>query len=125
MRSLSANELSRISSVQSDAMNDRCNIIHISLSSGTYSTQGTETRSMVSGAVCGIEFTGGQIVERGQTLFVEYDAVLRVSASQPIFVTDEIQLIEKGVYVISGTFKPYSQPVVNSSVQHVLLKRQI
>jgi hypothetical protein len=104
-------------------MDDLCNIIHIVRSSGTYSTSSTETRSMVSGVVCGFQFTNGQITKGGQVLLVDYDAVLRLPSSQPVFVTDEVQLMEKGDTMVSGTFRPASNPVVNSSVQRVLLKR--
>lgn len=125
MKKLIANELSRLGLVQSEAMNDRCNIIHVTYSSGTYSTKGTESRSMVSGVACGIQFTNGQIRQGTQALVVDYDAVLRLPASQTVLLSDEIELVEKGDYLISGTFKPYSQPVVSSSVQHVQLKRVV
>lgn len=115
--------LQRLKNYQAETMDDRCNIVRVSFSSGTYSTQGTETRTMVSGVACGIEFTGGQIKQGGQVLLVDYDARLRLRADQPVFITDEIQLIEKGEFIVSGTFRPYSQPVVNSTVQHVPLKR--
>jgi hypothetical protein len=125
MKKLQTGDYSRLASVQADAMNDLCNITHLTFSSGTYSTQGTETRVMVSGVPCGIDFTGGNVVQRGQVLLVDYDAILRLSASQSILLTDEVQLIEKGEFVISGTFKPSSQPIVNSSVQKVQLKRVV
>jgi hypothetical protein len=125
MKRISTAQIQRNQGLQSDAMDDLCNIIHISLSSGTYSTQGTETHSMISGTPCGIHFTGGQVVERGQTLFVEYDAILRLPAAQSVLLSDEVQLIEKGEFLISGTFNVYSQPTVSSSVQHVPLKRAI
>lgn len=125
MKKLQTGDYSRLASVQADAMNDLCNITHITFSSGTYSTQGTEARVMVSGVPCGINFTSGRVVQRGQVLLVDYDAILRLSDSQPVLLTDEIQLVEKGEFVISGTFKPYSQPTVNSSVQKVPLKRVV
>lgn len=125
MKKLQPRDYSRLASVQADAMNDLCNITHVTFSSGTYSTQGTETRVIVSGVPCGIDFTGGRVVQRGQALLIDYDAILRLSASQSILLTDEIELIEKGTFLISGTFKPYSYPVVNSTVQHVTLKRVV
>ena len=125
MKAPSGRVLNKIQQIQADTMDDRCNIVHLTFSSGTYSTQGTETRVMVSGVACGIDFTDGQIMERGQVLLVDYDAILRLSASQSVLLTDEIQLMEKGEFLISGTFKPSSQPVVSSSVQHVQLKRVV
>lgn len=125
MKKLKPRDYSRLASVQADAMNDLCNITHVTFSSGTYSTQGTETRVMVSGVPCGIDFTNGQVVQRGQALLVDYDAILRLSASQSVLLTDEIQLVEKGEFVISGTFRPSSQPTVNSSVQKVPLVRVV
>jgi hypothetical protein len=117
--------LNRLKQHQNDVMDDRCNIVHITRSSGTYSTQSTETRSMVSGVACGIQFTNGQMRQGSQVLVVDYDAVLRLPASQTILLSDEVQLIEKGDYLISGTFKPTSYPTVSSSVQRVLLKRTV
>jgi hypothetical protein len=115
--------LARLQRHQNGVMDDLCCIVHVSRSSGTYSTQSTETRTMVSGVACGIQFTNGQLKQGSQVLLIEYDAILRLPSSQPVLITDEIQLIEKGVTVISGTFRPVSYPVVSSSVQHVNLKR--
>lgn len=123
MRLPSDSELTKLVDTQASAMDDLCNIYHVSLSSGTYGTNITETLTMVSGVACGIKFTGGRIIERGQTLFVDYDVLLRVPADVSVSTSDEIQLFEKGTFVVSGTFKPYSQPEFNSSVQHVQLKR--
>lgn len=117
--------LARLQTYQASTMDDRCVVYNIALSSGTYGNI-TETRTLfASGVSCGIEFTNNQIIQRGQTMFVEYDAILRVASDQPIAMTDEILLVEKGDTIISGTFKPYSYPVVNSSVQHVELKRVV
>lgn len=124
MKRVSTSQIQRNQSLQTDAMDDLCHIAHITRSSGTYSTQSTETRSLVTGVACGIQFTNGQIKQGGQVLLVDYDAVLRLPANQPIFVTDEIELVEKGEYVVTGTFRPASNPVVNNSVQRVQLKRQ-
>lgn len=124
MRKQSANELGRLASVQSEAMNDLCNIYQVSFASGTYGTQITETRSFRhSGTPCGIEFTDGQVQRRNEVAFVEYDCILRLSDATPVLMSDEIDLVEKGEFLISGTFKPASYPVVSSSVQHVKLKR--
>ena len=125
MRKQTARDFARIANIQSDAMNDRCNILHITRSSGTYSTQGTETRVMVSGVACGFWLTDGQVMERGQVLLVAYDATLRLQATQTIGLADEVQLIEKGEFMVSGTFKLSGNPTVNSSVQHVKLKRVV
>ena len=118
------NNLPKISAIQKSVMKDVCNIKHVTLSSGTYSTKTTKSYTIVSGVACGIKFTGGRLVQSGQTILVDYDAVLRLPASLPIYMTDEIELVEKGDTIISGTFMPYAQPVVNSTVQHVQLKRQ-
>lgn len=111
--------------LQNNVMDDLCHIHHISLSSGTYSTKSTEVRTSVTGVHCGIQFTNGSIQSRGETLLVNYDAILRVPISHPILMTDEIELVSKADNLISGTFRPYSQPVINSSVQHVQLKRVV
>jgi hypothetical protein len=121
---VSRQTLFRLQSVQADTMDDRCNIIHVSLSSGTYGNS-LETRTLfMSNVPCGIEFTGGKIVQRGEMQFVDYDCLLRIADDIPVQMNDEIALIEKGEFLISGTFKPYSAPVVNSSVQKIQLKRQ-
>lgn|SRR5574341_305596 len=122
MKKLQLRDFTRLASVQADAMNDLCNIHHITFSSGTYGNL-TETRTTVSGVACGIDFISGQLIQRGETIFVEYDAILRLRDTVSILMTDDIELIEKGEFVISGTFKPYSAPTVNSSVQHVQLRR--
>lgn len=123
MRTVKDAELTKLKSEQSYAMQDLCNIIHVARASGTYSPQGTQTRTMVSGVACGIDFTGGRILDKGQVLLVDYDVRLRLLATETVLVSDEIQLVEKGSYVITGTFRPASQPVVNSTVQIVPLKR--
>jgi hypothetical protein len=125
MKKLQPQDYSRLMNVQSDAMNDVCNIHHITLSSGTYSTKITRTDVIVSGVACGIRMINGQLQQAGQTVFVTYDALLRIPANVTVTITDEIELVEKGVLVVSGTFKPQSIPAVNSSVQHIPLKRTV
>ena len=122
MRLPSDAEINKLKATQEDAMADLCHIYHITLSSGTYGNT-TETRTMVSGTACGIHFTNGQTIQRGQVLLIDYDVLLRVPLSQDIGLKDEVQLIEKGVSLVSGTFKLTSNPTVNSTVQHVQLKR--
>lgn len=125
MKKLQPRDYSRLSNTQAEVMNDLCNIHHISFSSGTYSTKSTEVRTSVTGVACGFQMTNGHLVQRGQTIVVEYDALLRLPANQPVGIADDIELIERGEFVVSGTFKPFSAPIVNSSVQHVQLKRVI
>ena len=121
---VSSQTLSRLQDVQADTMDDLCNVYRVSLSSGSYGNN-VETRSLVASSVpCGIQFTNGQTKESGQVRIVDYDCILRVADGVTILMTDEIDLIEKGQFAISGTFKPFSAPTVNSSVQHVQLKRQ-
>lgn len=117
------NNLAFLKRKQDSVMDDICHIRHITFSSGTYSTKSTEVYTSVTGVACGIQFTGGKLVQRGETILVEYDAILRLPANQPIFMSDDIELIEKGETIVSGTFKPFAYPVVNSTVQHVTLKR--
>ena len=118
------NDLTRLKRIQADVMDDVCHIYRVALVSGTYGNN-VESRSLfASGVACGIQFTDGKIVQRGETLFVDYDAILRIADTVPITTNDEVELIEKGVTMISGTFKPFSAPTVSSSVQHVQLKRQ-
>lgn len=123
MKKLNARDYQRLASIQTDTMQDLCNIYHVTLVSGTYSTQIRESTVLVSGVVCGFHLTNGSVFIRGQALTVEYDAVLRITASQPIGLNDTFELVERGNFQISGSFKPFSMPVVNSSVQHVQLKR--
>ena len=122
----SASSLPFLKKVQGLVMDDMCNIFSVSLSSGTYSTSVTKTRTLVvSGVACGIQLTNGQIVQRGEIRFVDYDCMLRVQSDLTVKMTYEFDLIDKGNTVISGTFIPASQPVVNSSVQKIKLKRII
>ena len=124
MRKLAPRDFDRLASLQSEAMNDLCNIYSVSMASGTYGNN-VETRVFSSsGTSCGIQFTNGKTAVRGQVQFVDYDVILRIPADVAVGMDDEIDLIEKGDFLISGTFKPYAYPVVSSSVQHVLLKRQ-
>ena len=124
MKAHSDAELTKLQTEQADTMDDLCHIYRISSSSGTYGNT-VETRTIsLSGVACGIDFTGGKVVQRGETFFVDYDAILRIDDCVVVLMTDEIELIEKGTFAISGTFKPFSAPTVNSSVQKVQLKRQ-
>jgi hypothetical protein len=110
--------------VQGLVMDDLCNIFSVALSSGTYSTSVTKTRTLVaSGTPCGIQLSNGQIVQRGEVRFVDYDCMLRVQSDLTVKMSYEFDLIEKGNTIISGSFLPASQPVVNSSVQKIKLKR--
>jgi hypothetical protein len=120
---MKANFLS-LKKVQASVMDDLCNIYRITTVSGTYGNVTSQRTLYASGVACGIRMTNGTIVERGQVRFVDYDAMLRIVDTIPILTTDEIEPIKKGEFQISGTFKPYSAPTVNSSVQHVQLKRQ-
>ena len=118
--------LSFLKAAQSSVMDDLCDIYSVSYSSGTYSTQSTKARTLVaSGVACGILLTNGQVVSRGEIKFVEYDAVLRIVDGQTILSNYEFDLVQKGDTQISGTFKVWSQPKVNSSVQKVLLQRVV
>jgi hypothetical protein len=58
-------------------------------------------------------------------VLVEYDVILRLLSSQIVNLSDNIALVEKGVTAVSGTFVPFSTPVVNSTVQHVQLVRKM
>lgn len=123
MRLPSDSELSKLMDTQASAMGDLCNIHQVSFASGTYGSQTEETRTTVSNVPCGIQFTGGGIVQRGQILLVDYDVILRLAPDVEVGMEDDITLIEKGSIVLSGTFKPFAHPTVSSTVQHVLLKR--
>ena len=107
MKPISTAQLQRNQRFQLDAMDDKCHIQRITLSSGAYGNT-TEARIYIaSGTVCGIEFTNGKIVQRGETQFVDYDCVLRIVDTVSVLMTDEVILVEKGEFLISGTFKPY------------------
>lgn len=117
-------DLASLKRAQLDVMDDLCDIYTVSRSSGTYGNN-VETRAYsYSGTHCGIRLTNGQVMIRGQLQFVDYDAILRVADTIVVHEDDEIELRQKGKFLISGTFKPYSAPVVNSTIQHILLKRQ-
>jgi hypothetical protein len=123
MRTPSDPEQARLAAEQTTAMGDLCNIYAVSRSSGTYGTHETETSSIASGVACGFYFTGGRTIQRGNLLLVDYDVLLRLPAGQVISIDYEVELIEKGQVLVSGTFRPFSQPTFNSTVQHVALKR--
>ena len=122
--SFTSEDYASMKATQAETMDDLCNIYSVTLSSGTYSTQATKTRTLVaSGTMCGILLTNGQIVQRGEIRFVDYDCMLRVQSDLSVKLTYEFDLIDKGNTMISGSFIPASQPVVNSSVQKIKLKR--
>jgi hypothetical protein len=129
MKKISTAQLQRNVRFQLDAMDDLCNIYNISRSSGTFGTHSSQTRTIISGVPCGIDFP--QNIERNlkqgteQLLLMDYDCILRVATDQTIQLTDEIELVEKGEILISGTFRPVNLPTVNSSVQKVQLKRVV
>lgn len=133
MRTLKDAELTRLQSEQVNAMDDVCHIYHVTRSSGTYGTHSTQSRTVVSGVACGIDFPKdvvrnlkqGNVQTSPQLLLMDYDCILRVAPSVSIKLTDEVELIEKGNLVISGTFRPVNPPVLNSSVQKVQLKRVV
>lgn len=123
MRSLKEQELNRLSDVQADVMNDLCNIYTVTMVSGTYGTNTTKVRVGVTNIPCGIHFTNGATVERGQVLLVDYDVLLRIPSDRQVSISSEIELVEKGETVVSGTFNLYAEPKFNSSVQLLQLKR--
>ncbi len=108
---------------QASNMDDLCHIKHVSMSSGTYGNS-VENYTNVTGVACGIQFTNTNIRQGGgQVLLVDYDVLLRLPLGTNIFITDEFTLVEKGDTQISGSFKPNGLPTVNSSVQHLQLRR--
>lgn len=133
MRTVKDAELTKLQSEQSFAMQDLCHIHHISRASGTYGTHSSQTRTSVTGVACGIEFPKdlvrnlkqGNVQTSPQLLIMDYDCILRLTATQPILLTDEVELVEKGEFLISGTFRPVNPPTVNSTVQKVQLKRVV
>ncbi len=123
--SFTSADYASMKATQAETMNDRCNIYHISTASGTYGTHLVETRTLVSGVPCGFAMIDGTVVDVGGLLLVGYEVILRVADTQPIGIADEVVLIEKGEFMVSGTFKPAAYPIVNSTVQHVKLKRVV
>jgi hypothetical protein len=123
MRAKSTAELERLSNEQEGAMGDLCNISSISRSSGTYGTHIKETRVTTYNIPCGFQYTNGKMKESGQVLVAESDVLLRLPATVSLTVGDEVQLVEKGETLVSGTFALNGQPTFSSSVQHVYLKR--
>lgn len=122
MRNQTDAELNKKKTAFQSHLLDMCHIYHTSYSSGTYGND-TESLTMVSGVACSFQVTNGQIQERGQLLLVNYDAQLLLPADQPVRLRDEIQLVEKGNQLVSGTFRPVSEPAVNNTFQTVFLKR--
>lgn len=128
MRKASSRQLQHNQDAQSAVMGDLCNIYRLTFVTGTYSDDESYTTSGTFNVPCGIHFENGQVRQvqgNEQVLLLDYDVMLRLSASQTVLMSDDIQLVEKGEFVISGTFQPSSQPTVNSSVQHVPLKRKV
>ena len=129
MRRLDNTTFSRLKQVQYEGMNDLCNIYHVSYATGTYSTDETAMLTGTFNVECGFVFNNGSFraFREGQSdpAVLDYDVLLRVPSTQPIFLDDRIELVQKGNSLVSGTFSVASAPVVNSSVQHVLLKRVV
>jgi hypothetical protein len=122
MRNQSDAELNKKKTAFASHLLDTCHIYHATMSSGTYGND-TESLIMVSGVACSFQVGNGQIQERGQLLLVNYDATLLLPADQPVRLSDEIQLVEKGNHLVSGTFRPNAEPMVNNTYQTVFLKR--
>jgi hypothetical protein len=122
MRDLPDGEYEKLKSAQEQSMTDICHVYHPSMSSGTYGNS-VETLTLNSGVACAFAFTNGAIRQRGQLLLVDYDATLMLPAETPVFLADEIQLVELGMHMVSGTFRPASQPIVTDAIQYVELKR--
>jgi hypothetical protein len=90
---------------------------------GTYSDNEVSIRTGTFSVPCGFYFTNGQIKEAGQVKMVDYDAVLRLPTNQPIYITDEVELVEKCMVHVSGTFLPTEYPEIGATAQIVHLKR--
>ena len=108
---------------QSDVMGDLCTILRTSYVTGTLSDDDVSLATGTLQGVCGFYFTNGQIKQNGQILLVDYDVVMRLPIWTPIFLHDQIVLVEKGTTTVSGTFTPTELPEIGATVQTVHLKR--
>jgi hypothetical protein len=125
MKKISTAQLQRNQRFQLDAMDDLCNVYRVGFATGTTYPNTVKVRTAVySNLPCGIHFTNGQVKQGGQVMFVDYDCILRIVDNVTILTDYEVDLVEKGEFLVSGTFKPNSAPTVNSSVQNLQLKRQ-
>lgn len=119
----SSTALSRYKTAQSDVMADLCNIYRVTRATGTYSDDDVTLTTGTYQAHCGFYFTNGQIRVDGQVLLVDYDVVLRLPLTTPVFLTDQIVLSKKGTTFVSGTFLPTEEPEFGPTAQTVHLKR--
>lgn len=112
---------------QEGVFNDLCNIYQVFFVTGSMSDDETYVTSGTMNIPCSIEFNNGrfrQMRDNPQLLILDYDVMLTVSADVPVRSDSDIVLVEKGQFLVSGTFQPSSQPTVTSVVQHIQLKRR-
>lgn len=115
--------MTNFASSQTSVMGDYCNITRVTFVTGTYSDDEVSIRTGTFSVPCGFYFTNGQIKEAGLVKMVDYDAVLRIPTNQTIFITDEIELVEKCMVHVSGTFLPTEFPQIGATAQIIHLKR--
>ncbi len=123
MRALPDAELNKLKASQAESMQDTCHIQRPTLSSGTYGNTTENLAYVHSGTLCSFQMMQGTLKSAGQILLIDYDVSLRIASDVDIRVADEITLVEKGNTLVSGSFRPYSHPIVNEMVQYVKLKR--
>jgi hypothetical protein len=123
MRALPDAELNKLKASQRESMQDLCHIQRVTYVSGTYGNNVEQLAYLVSGTTCSFQFMLGTMREANQVLLVDYDVMMRIPSTIGIRLDDKVTLIEKGNTMVSGTFSPHTQPIVNEMVQYVMLKR--
>ena len=125
MRALPDAELDKLKASQAESMQDTCHIYRPSYSSGTYGNNVETYAPIATGTLCSFQFMLGTIRETNQLLLIDYDVMMRIPSTVGVRLNDQITLVEKGNTMVSGSFSPHGQPVVNEMVQYVKLKRVI
>jgi len=125
MRVLPDGELNKLKSSQRESMQDVCHIYRPSYASGTYGNDTLTLTPIATGTLCSFQFAIGDLRETNQLLVVDYDVMLRLPSTIPVRLDDNVTLYEKCNTIVSGTFTPSAQPIVNEMVQYVKLKRVV
>lgn len=125
MRALPDGELNKLKSSQAESMQDTCHIQRVTYASGTYGNSTESLAYIASGTLCSFQMILGTIRETNQLLLVDYDVMMRIPSTVGVRLDDLVTLVEKGNTMVSGTFAPHGQPIVNEMVQYVKLKRVV
>lgn len=108
-----------------DSFEDICNILHTSYTTGSYSDDEVAVITGSYNVSCGFYMTNGQMRKSGQLVLVNYDAIVRLSLEQTVDIDDQIELVQKGGQLVSGTYVPQSPPEIGPSVITVRLVKVV